>query len=128
LDDTPVDLPRDIELGAANDVTVVSRALEDESSDDEDRGIIEVEIGNAGARAVVVEVLHSQRFPEGGKIVKESHRHRKKDGDYVWTLRVAPRKRVVLRYTLTVEYEEYKDNDRGEDEDLLGITNGRAHR
>ena len=101
LDDTPVDLPRDIELGDSNDVTVVSRMTEEAiSQDDGERSVVEVEIGNAGARAVNVEVLHSQQFPENGRIVKASHPHHTKEGDYVWSLRVPANERTVLRYTL----------------------------
>jgi hypothetical protein len=100
LEDTPVDLPRDIELGAANDVIVSTHLSEEEDKKGVDYGVVEIEISNARSEAVDIEILHSQTEPANVKVVKESRRHETKDGDYVWTLHAAPNKRTVLRYTL----------------------------
>lgn len=100
LEDTPVDLPRDLYLGQSNDVTVVSRLTEEESSRGKEFAIVEVEIGNAGISSAEVQILHARQDPGPFEIVKESHRHKIKDSDYVWTLRVPPNKRATLRYTI----------------------------
>jgi hypothetical protein len=102
LEDTPVDLPRDLELGAANDVTVATRLVKD----DQEYAELEIEIANANAEAVEVEIHQSQSEPESIRVVKESHRHRMKDGDYLWTLRAAPNKRTVLRYSVVPDETE----------------------
>lgn len=101
LEDTPLDLERDIYFGKSNDVTVVHRLIEDEQ-EDEERAIVEIQLSNAGATAAEVEVLQAKDLIENASIVKESHRHQSKDGDYVWKLRVPPSKRTVLRYTMMV--------------------------
>ncbi|HEY0686324.1 MAG TPA: hypothetical protein VGD45_28565 [Steroidobacter sp.] len=100
LEDTPVDLPRDIYLGASNDVTVLTRPVEEQSAEKESRDTIEVAIANAGATTANVEILHSRQLIENGRIVEESQRHQTKRGDYVWVLRVPPHERTVLRYTV----------------------------
>lgn len=111
LEDTPVDLPRDIILGEANDVNVFMRLGEEEDEEGEDFGVLEIEISNARSEAVDVEILHSQTEPANVRVVKESRRHRMKDGDFVWTLRAAPNKRTVLRYTLAETDDPEEDDD-----------------
>lgn len=111
LEDTPVDLPRDIELGAANDVTVATRIVEEGDEEDEEYAVLEVEISNARPDAVDIEILHSQSEPDNVKVVKESHRHRMKDGDYVWALRAAPNKRTVLRYKMVLADDPEEDDE-----------------
>lgn len=118
LEDTPIDLPRDIVLGEANDVNVLMRLTEAEDKDGEDRGVVEIEISNARSEAVDVEILHSQTAPDNVRVVKQSRRHRMKDGDFVWTLRAAPNKRTVLRYTVAEadDPEEHDEDDEDDDE------------
>lgn len=105
LEDTPVDLPRDIVLGAANDVIVSTRLLEEEDEEGEAVGVVEIEISNARPETIDVEILYSMTERDNEKIAKESRRHQTKDGDYVWTLRAPPNKRTVLRYTLAEKDE-----------------------
>lgn len=107
LEDTPVDLPRDIELGAANDVTVATHIVEE----DDESAVLEVEISNANPAAIDIEILHSQSEPANVRIVKESRRHRMKDGDFVWALRAAPNRRTVLRYKLAEADDPEEDLD-----------------
>jgi len=110
LEDTPVDLPRDIILGDANDVAVSMNVSDEEHDDGDDYGVLEIQISNARSEAVDVEILQSKTEPENVRIVKESRRHREKDGDYVWALRAAPNKRTVLRYTLA-EVDDLEEDD-----------------
>jgi hypothetical protein len=107
LEDTPVDLPRDIELGAANDVTVATRIVEE----DDESAVLEVEISNANPKAIDIEILHSQSEPDNVRVVKESRRHRMKDGDFVWALRAAPNRRTVLRYKIAQADDPEEDLD-----------------
>jgi hypothetical protein len=97
LEDTPIDLPRDLEFGAANDITVATQITEGESWLGKEYGDVDIEVSNASDGAVDVEILLRPVEFDHARIVKESRRHRMKDGDRVWTLRVAPNNRTGLR-------------------------------
>jgi len=97
LEDTPIDLPRDLELGEANDIMVATQLTEGKSWLGRKYADVEIEVSNAGTAAVAVELLFRPADFEHAKIVKASQRHRMKDGDRVWTLRVPPNERTALR-------------------------------
>lgn len=108
LEDTPVGLTRDIELGPASDITVATQITEGESWRGTEYADVDIEVSNASDRAVDVELLLSPTEFDNVTIVKESRRHHVKDGDEVWALRVAPNKRTSLRLrmVLTDDLEE----------------------
>lgn len=108
LEDTPIDLPRDLELGAANDILVATQLTEGESWLGREYGDIELEVSNASDSAVDVEILLRPADFDNVKIVKESRRHHLKDSDQVWALRVSPNKRssLRLRMVLTDDLQE----------------------
>jgi hypothetical protein len=102
LEDTPVDLTRDIVLGAASDITVATQITEGESWRGVEYSDVDIEVSNASDRAVDVELLLSPTEFDNVIIVKESRRHHVKDGDEVWALRVAPNKRTSLRLRMVL--------------------------
>lgn len=110
LEDTPVDLPRDIELGAANDITVATQITEGESWLGKEYADVDIEVSNANDRAVDVELLLSRAEFDNVTIVKESRRHHAKDADQVWALRVAPNKRTTLRLRM-VQTDDLEEDD-----------------
>lgn len=102
LDDTPVGLPIELELGQAMDVWVEPRVTDDEtiaSDHYEQRVSIEVRLRNGKPVPITLEY----RQPRTGKnfrIVRESRPHTLKDGDIRWTFRLRPGGRAVLRYSM----------------------------
>jgi hypothetical protein len=110
VEDTPIDLPRDLELGAANDISVTTQITEGESWLGKEYGDIDIEVGNAGDSAADVEILLRPTDFDNGRIVKESRRHHLKDGDHVWALRVAPNKRSNLRLRMMLTDDLDRDD------------------
>ncbi len=100
LDDIPVGLPLDIELGRAMDVTVrpvvVSRAR---SGKDRERLGIEVTVANDKPIPIHLEFRH-QVTGSGFRVTSESARHGIKDGAPLWALDLKPCERKVLTYTV----------------------------
>jgi hypothetical protein len=102
VQDIPVGLPVEIELGRAMDVWVEPAVLEDETlrsrASPEQQATIEVRFGNDKPVPVVIE--YRQAAEDGLRIVAESKRHTMKLGDPMWTFRLRPGQRTVLTYTL----------------------------
>lgn len=102
LQDTPIGLPVEIELGGALDVWVKPTIVEDETIESEDdfeqQAKLEVRFGNDKPVPVLIEYRHPAA--EGLRIVAESRRHTMKHGDPMWTFRLAPGGRASLKYTL----------------------------
>lgn len=103
LQDSPVGVPVEIDLGPAMDVWVEPTIVRDDSIEhdeyDEREAEIEVRIGNDKPVAAVVEYRHPGDL-ESFRIVRESRRHTMKNGHPQWTLKLKPGAREVLRYTL----------------------------
>jgi hypothetical protein len=102
LKDTPVGLPADIEYARAMDVWITPRVIDEEEIEsaaaDRFRATLEVQIGNDKPTPIVLEVRH----PASGnvRVLSQSKRHSREGGDFLWSLRLRPGQREVLRYTL----------------------------
>jgi hypothetical protein len=103
LDDTPVGLPVELELGTAMDVWIEPRVTEERTIErddhDEERLSVEVRLGNDKPVPITLE-YRQPSAGEGFRIVRESQSHTLKDGDIQWTFRLRPGSRAVLRYTV----------------------------
>jgi hypothetical protein len=104
LDDIPVGLPLDIELGGAMDVYVKARIASREGahlgngSPRHVRIAVEAVISNAKSLPVTFEFRHPAPG-EDFKVVAESDPHALKNGGPIWTFVLAPGERRVLTYT-----------------------------
>ena len=103
IEDTPVGLPVELELGPAMDIRIDPRITEDRrivvEDHHEQRVAVEVRLGNDKPVPITLEY----RQPSGGenfRIVSESHSHTLKDGNIQWTLRLRSGERAVLRYSM----------------------------
>jgi hypothetical protein len=103
IDDIPVGLPVELELGLAMDVWVEPRVTEDRTiavaDHKEERFSIEVRLGNDKPVPITLEYRQPSQG-EGFRIVRESRSHTIKDGDVQWTFRRRPGARTLLRYTM----------------------------
>lgn len=103
IDDTPVGLPLELELGLAMHVWIEPRVTEDRtivgSDRNEERLSVEVRLGNDKPVPITLEYRQPSEGA-GFRIVRESRPHTLKDGDIRWTLRLRPGQRAVLRYTM----------------------------
>jgi hypothetical protein len=102
LDDTPVGLPIELELGRAMDVWVEPRVTQDEtieSEHNEQRVSVEVRLRNDKPVTITLE-YRQPRTGENFRIAQESRAHTLKDGDIRWTFRLQPGGRAVLRYSM----------------------------
>jgi hypothetical protein len=103
VDDTPVGLPFELELGRAMDIWIEPRVTREETVEtgdhDEQRVTIEVRLGNDKPVPVTLEYRHpSER--ENFRIVSESHSHILKEGTAQWTFRLRSGGRAILRYSM----------------------------
>jgi hypothetical protein len=105
LKDTPVGLPADIEYARAMDVWITPRVVDEEeiesAAEDKFRTTLEVQIGNDKPTPIVLEVRHPAQG--NARVVSQSKRHSLRGGDFLWSLRLRPGQREVLRYTLETE-------------------------
>ena len=103
LDDTPVGLPLELELGTAMDVWIEPRVTEERTIEradhDEERISVEVRLGNDKPVPITLEYRQPANG-EGFRIVGESRSHTLKEGDVRWTFRLRPGGRTVLRYSM----------------------------
>jgi hypothetical protein len=103
IDDIPVGLPVELELGLAMDVWIEPRVTAEQtivlSDHNEERFSVEVRLGNDKPVPITLE-YRQPREGEGFRIVRESRAHTLKDGDVRWTFRLRPGSRAVLRYTM----------------------------
>jgi hypothetical protein len=103
LNDTPVGLPLDLELGQAMDVWIEPRVTAERTIEREDfneqHADIEVRLGNDKTVPVVIEYRHPADS-DGFRVVSESRRHTLKYGDPQWTFRLRPGGRTSLRYSI----------------------------
>lgn len=103
IDDIPVGLPVELELGLAMDVWIEPRVAEEQtivlSDHNEERFNVEVRLGNDKPVPITLE-YRQPSDGEGFRIVRESRAHTLKDGDIRWTFRLRPGSRAVLRYTM----------------------------
>ena len=103
LDDTPVGLPIELELGTAMDVWIEPRITEERTIEgddhDEERISVEVRLGNDKPVPITLE-YRQPAYGEGFRIVRESRSHSLKEGDVRWTFRLRPGGRAVLRYSM----------------------------
>ena len=103
IDDIPVGLPVELELGLAMDVWIESRVTEERtivrSDHNEERVSVEVRLGNDKPVPITLE-YRQPSAGEGFRIIRESRSHALKDGDIQWTFRLRPGGRTVLRYSM----------------------------
>ncbi len=101
LDDIPVGLPLDIELGRAMDVRVrtrvVSRGWRGQGASRRERVVVEAVLANDKAGPVSFEFRNSDPG-RGFRIVSETAPHGVKGGAPVWTFKLDPAERKVLSY------------------------------
>jgi hypothetical protein len=102
LQDTPVGLPVEIELGGAMDVWVDPTLANDETIESENgreqQAKVEVRFGNDKPIETLIEYRHPA--DDGARIIAESQPHTMKLGDPMWTFRLPPGGRASLEYTL----------------------------
>lgn len=103
VDDTPVGLPFELELGRAMDIWIEPRVTREETVEtgdhDEQRVTIEVRLGNDKPVPVTLEYRQPSEG-ENFRIVSESHAHILKEGTSQWTFRLRPGGRAILRYSM----------------------------
>jgi hypothetical protein len=102
--DTPVNLPVDIVLGEADNITVhpsIERDYTQEKSDgDVSRSDRVVVVSNNKAETITFEIRMAPGTLENYRIVKESASHGFNKGALVWTLNVPAGKQAKLAFTL----------------------------
>jgi hypothetical protein len=107
MDDIPVGLPVELELGTAMDIWIEPRVTEErtiERSDhDEERITVEVKLGNDKPVPITLEYRQS-KDGDDFRIVRESRPHTLKNGDPQWTFKLKPGGRAVLRYSMQRSY------------------------
>ena len=103
IDDIPVGLPVELELGTAMDVWIEPRVTEERTiklnDHDEERVSVEVRLGNDKPVPITLE-YRQPNAGEGFRIVSEDRSHTLKNGDPQWTFRLRPGGRAVLRYSM----------------------------
>jgi hypothetical protein len=103
LDDTPVGLPIEIEMGRAMDVWIEPRVTADKKIEEKDfageQAEIEVRLRNDKPIAILLE-YRQPGARRGFKVVRESRTHRLKNGDPQWSFKLPPGARAVLTYTV----------------------------
>ena len=103
IEDTPVGLPVELELGTAMDIWIEPRITEDRrivvEDHHEQRVAVEVRLGNDKPVPITLEYRQPQRG-ENFRIVSESRSHTLKDGNIQWTFRLRSGERAVLRYSM----------------------------
>jgi hypothetical protein len=100
IEDTPVGLPLELDLGRAMDVPVKARAMEQTRRGHVVTTAIVVDIENDKPGPIVFE----HRQPTEGedfRLLTASARSALDRGDRVWTLRLAPGQHAQLRYTIS---------------------------
>ena len=105
LDDIPEGLPVEIEIGAATDIIVEPRVL-NESNVGAGRVRLEMEVGLVNAKPIPARLELVERVDgrEGARIVSESQRHQTKNGNPMWAVILQPNSHATLRYA--IEYEK----------------------
>lgn len=103
IDDIPVGLPVELELGTAMDVWIEPRVTEERTIEmadhDEERVSVEVRLGNDKPVPITLE-YRQPNAGEGFRIVSENRSHTLKNGGPQWTFRLRPGGRAVLRYSM----------------------------
>lgn len=103
VDDTPVGLPFELELGQAMDIWIEPRVTEEKTIEgedhDEERVTVEVRLGNDKPVPITLEYRQPSEG-ENFRIVQESHSHTLKEGNAQWTFRLRPGGRAILRYSM----------------------------
>jgi hypothetical protein len=103
IDDIPIGLPVELELGLAMDIWIEPRVTKDETIEladhSEDRVTVEVRIGNDKPVPITLE-YRQPSTGENFRIVSENRSHTLKYGAPQWTFRLRPGGRAVLRYSM----------------------------
>ena len=103
IDDIPVGLPVELELGTAMDIFIEPRVTNEitiaRRDHDEERISVEVKLGNDKPVPITLE-YRQPKDGDGFRIVRESRPHTLKNGDPQWTFRLQPGGRTVLRYSM----------------------------
>jgi len=104
LEDIPVGLPIDIEIGQAMDIWVQPRTAREYTQErgarSKERADIEVDLVNDKPISIKLELLHRKEEERDFRIVSESKLHTLKYGMPMWTITMQPGERTTLRYTL----------------------------
>jgi hypothetical protein len=104
LQDTPVDLPLELQIATAMDVWIEPRIIEDRteqvSTGHRERQVqLELRILNDKAVPIVLEIRQPVVGRRDFRVVDESHPHSREDGDAQWTFQLAAGERAALRYS-----------------------------
>lgn len=103
IDDIPVGLPVELELGKAMDIWIEPKVQEDRrlrtDGHPENRLTVEVRLGNDKPVPITLE-YRQPSTGESFRIVSENRSHTLKYGAPQWTLRLRPGERAVLRYSM----------------------------
>ena len=100
IKDTPVGLPLDLEIGRAMDLAVDVRVVEDKETPSGGFTRLRVDIANDKPERVTLE-YRQVRHRESMRVTDASRRAGEKNGEPLWTFRLAPGERATLTYTLT---------------------------
>ncbi|HRD44928.1 MAG TPA: hypothetical protein PLF78_00440 [Caulobacter sp.] len=106
IEDAPVGLPVEIEMGEAMDVAVRPTVVRAWTVRKKQRGAIEVAIANDKTVPIRFELAHdSGGWRRGFRIVSSSDRYAEVKGRPTWSLTLAPGERRLVRYTIEAEDE-----------------------
>ena len=101
VEDTPVGLPVELEMGPSREVAATASVIVTESGDRERRTKA---LTFHNTRAIPVEVEVRERVTRNGfRLVSEGRSHTNRGGDLVWTLKLAPGASQALRYVVETE-------------------------
>jgi hypothetical protein len=104
LQDLPVGLPIDIELGQAMDIWVQPRVVREytqgRGTTKMERADIEIDIANDKSVPIQLEVFQTKVVEADFRVVSESTKHSLKKGMPMWALSLKPGERKTLRYTV----------------------------
>jgi hypothetical protein len=104
VDDTAVGLKLEIRGGQTSEVWAQPKLVRSSraGSGDRQRTIKEMEVTLTNQKPGPVTVEWHEIRAEGATVPEESQAHDKRDGDFVWTSKLSPGGRSVLRYTLDI--------------------------
>jgi hypothetical protein len=106
IEDVPIGLPVEIDMGEAMEVDVRTTVLREWTVGKKMRGTIEVAIANNKTAPIIFELVHDRSsWHRGFRVVSSTDRYGETKGRPTWTLRLKPGERKLVRYTVEVEDE-----------------------
>ncbi len=102
IKDVPVGVPLEVEMGRAMDVAVTVAVTEDEDVMDRTEAAVSANFVNDKPIPITLEYRQAV-LGDGFKVTRASRRPGKKDGEPIWTFRLAPGERASLTYRMSYE-------------------------